>query len=89
MNRPSPRPRPRPRELRHDEPPTLAETATVTVSDTVDGTRRRRPPTPAYRSSRVTHTQADPRAVRAAQALLRPGQKLVTVSPTEVWVVNR
>lgn len=67
----------------------VRDSATVHVSEPVDGTKRRR--AYAARQVRATTThelRVDERVMAAARAVLRPGQRLVIVSATEVRLVN-
>ena len=60
------------------ERPTVRETATVTVSAPVDGTRRRRAPITHRQLVRATTSVTiDPRIMAAAKAALREGERLV------------
>ena len=58
--------------------PIVRETAAVTVTDTVDGTRRRRTPVARRRLAITTvEVTVDPRIMAAARAALRPGERLL------------
>ena len=70
--------------------PTVRETAAVTVSKPVDGTRRRRASHTRRRLAVTTDQwQVDPRILAAAKAALRPGERLVLVAPGEVRTAYR
>jgi hypothetical protein len=72
------------------EIPTVRETATVLVSEPVDGTRRRRASHTRRRLAVTTETwTVDPRIMAAAKAALRPGERLVLVAPGEVRTAYR
>lgn len=66
-------------------------TAKVTVSESVDGTvaRRVRSTDKRPRARTVRSEQADPKLLRAAKAALRPGQRIIVVSASEIRVVNK
>ena len=68
---------------------TVRDRATVTVCKPVDGTRHRKASTRRARPSEVTVLKVDPRVMEAARAAIRPGQRLVIVSETEVHLVNQ
>lgn len=65
----------------------VRDRATVTVTETVDGTVKRRAPRPTRRSSKVRHTVVDPRVMATAHRIRRPGEVIQIVSPTEVRLV--
>lgn len=69
---------------------TVRNTATVTVSEPVDGRRRsRRPVTENRRLASTTgYLRVDPAVMAQARRLLRPGQRLEIVSEREVRLVN-
>ena len=70
--------------------PTIRDTATVTLSSPVDGTRRRRGAVAHTR--RVTESYSitvHPDVWALAQSVCLPTQRIVIVSDTEVMVVNR
>lgn len=71
---------------------TVRETATVTVSEAVDGRKKRRKPT-GYQRKAITTTLSFkdvlPEIMAAAQAVRKPSQIIVIDSPTQVRVVNR
>jgi len=69
--------------------PVVRETATVTVSEPVDGRRRRRAATGRRPASPVEGFTVDPRIWAAAKAALRPGERLKIVGPDLVITVNR
>jgi hypothetical protein len=73
--------------------PTVRDTATVTVTTPVDGsTRRRARKAPTKRPKQVVaeaHLRVDKRVMDAAKAAMKPGQRIVLVSTTEVLVVNK
>jgi hypothetical protein len=70
--------------------PTVRETASLTVSEPVDGTRRRRASHTRRRLAVTTDQwQVDPRILAAAKAALRPGERLVLVAPGEVRTAYR
>jgi hypothetical protein len=72
-------------------PPTVRDTATVTVKDAVDGTVRRKKRGPNKPKKAIdTHAitvRAD--VLAKAKAIKLPSQRLRIVSETEVWVVNQ
>lgn len=72
------------------KPGLIRDNATVTVKDTVDGTKKRRQG--GYTRRAITTTMSiddvDPGVRAAAMAVKKPGQLLRVVSKTEVWVVN-
>ena len=72
--------------------PTVRDTATVTVKDTVDGTkkRRRRSATNVRRAITTTLSldDCDPEVVAVAKKIRKAGQVFVIKSPTEILVVN-
>jgi len=72
--------------------PTVYETATVTVSKAVDGTKKRKKPTQRTRKAVDTTLSMDdvlPGIAAAARAVRKPGQVFLVVSPECVRVVNR
>lgn len=62
--------------------------ARVTVTEPVDGTRRRRPPVPG-RNGPVEIERVDPVLLAAASAALRTGERLLIVSTNEIRTVYR
>jgi len=69
----------------------IIDNATVTVKDTVDGTKRRRNVSTNTRRAITTTLSLDDvaPAIRAApMAVRKPGQLFKVISPTEVHVVN-
>lgn len=69
---------------------TIRDEATVTVREAVYGLpTRRRTGGNRMLASRVQVTQVHPLALAAAQAALRPGERLVFVSETEIRTVYR
>jgi len=68
------------RELTDNEPaPRIRRTAA----------KRQRWPVGTRRNGAVVSIQVDPVLMAAAREAMRPGQRLVPVSATEVWLVNR
>lgn len=70
---------------------TVRDTATVIVTDTVDGTKKRRRNGPNVKRAITTTlslSDCDPRVVAAAQAIRKPGQLLRIASTSEIQVVN-
>lgn len=78
-------------------PPTVRDTATVTVKEAVDGTRNRRrrrayparAAMPEAINTTLSLADCDPRVVAAAQSVRQPGQVLVVVDLDLIRVVNR
>jgi hypothetical protein len=72
-------------------PPTIRDTATVTVKAPVDGTVKRRTRGPNKPKTAVdTHQiRVRPDVWAKAKAICLPSQRLKIVSDTEVWVVNQ
>lgn len=68
--------------------PAARDTATLTVTEPVDGTPRRRPPRPSSRSGAPVTTAVAPAALELARRLLRPGQRLRLESATVVYLEN-
>ena len=68
---------------------TVRDRATVRVGKPVDGTRHRKASARRARASAVQVLTVDPRVMQAARAAIRPGQRLVIVSETEVHLVNK
>jgi hypothetical protein len=70
---------------------TVREVATVTVTQTVDGTGRRRRARAMYnrKATPVDGFTVDKRVMAAAQKSRRPNMRIIPVSPTEVLIVNR
>ena len=69
---------------------TLRDTASVTVSKPVDGTKRRRKPTKGQRAVIASHSiKVDPRVWAVAQSLCGPHQSIQIAHATEVRVVNK
>lgn len=76
---------------------TVRDTATVTVTKPVDGTKKRRtrsdkgkprgPRRPVF--DNLTLDDLEPEVRTAAEAIRLPGQVFRVISPTEVWVENR
>ena len=66
------------------ELPVIRETASVTVSAPVDGTRRRRAGARRVLATTDRSEVVDPRIMAAARAALRPGERLVLVNSGEV-----
>lgn len=72
------------------ETPTVRETASVTVKEPVDGTRKRRVRGPGPRRAITTHhTQARGDVWAEARRICLSTQRLVVESHTSVLVVNR
>jgi hypothetical protein len=69
--------------------PKVRDQATLRLSEPVSGKRRykRNLPTNQSRASVVEVELVDPALMAAAQAALRPGERLVVVSATEVRTV--
>jgi len=70
---------------------TVRETATLRVSEPVSGKRRYRrtlPTTPDVVAEWGTD-DVDPQVLDTAMRIMRPGQRLVRVSATEVRIVNK
>jgi len=76
-----------------DEPdvPRVKDVATVTVKDTVDGTKKRKKRGPNKPKAAITHTdiKVDPRVWATAKSICMGSQRIVIVSETHVMVVNR
>jgi|SoiMethySBSTD1v2_1073268.scaffolds.fasta_scaffold61181_9 hypothetical protein len=75
--------------------PQVRETATVTVMEPVDGTKKRKTRSdkgtkrgPRQRLDTLTLDDLQPEVRAAAKAIRKAGQRYRIVSPTEVWVVN-
>jgi len=67
----------------------VRDLASVTVSEPVDGARHYRARAAERpRSSPVTVERVDPAVLAQARRIMRPGQRIVIVSPTCVRVVN-
>lgn len=69
---------------------TVRDTASVTVSKPVDGTRhyRARATDRRPRTAPVQRQRVDPAVMAQARRIMRPGQRLVIVSPSCVRLVN-
>lgn len=68
----------------------VRDTATVTVKDAVDGTKKRRKPAEKRAKAVTTHQiRVDDRVWKVAQTLVTDQTKVKIVSATEVLVVNR
>jgi hypothetical protein len=73
--------------------PTIRDTATVRPTEPIDGQAVRRSPSRASSTNRrrattVRELVVDPAVMAAAEAVRRPGQRLVIISATEVRLVN-
>jgi hypothetical protein len=96
MNDTTPTPDFTPEPITHDAvptetPPTVRETAKVTVKKAVDGTKRRKARSDkgkARTSVELNHVVVDPRVMAAARAAMKPGQRLVIVDAECVRLVN-
>lgn len=68
----------------------VRDRATVRVSAAVSGapTRKKRA-IEAGRNSRVSTRAVPPELLDAARSAMRPGQRMVVVSPTEVRLINK
>lgn len=66
------------------ETPIVRDTASVTVSETVDGSKRRKAPRKGSRSSKVQTVTVDKHVMAAARRALRPGEHLKIVSGDKV-----
>ena len=64
--------------------PRIPETATVTVSAAVDGTVHRKGRGPGRRAALDYHHTVDPEVWATAQRIVRPGERFVRVTDTEV-----
>lgn len=70
--------------------PPIIKTATVTVSEPVDGTRRRKKPQPSKAARKLEkHIVPDKRVMDVARRMKLPTQKIVTISSEEVLIVNK
>ena len=72
----------------------VRSTATVTVTEPVDGTVKKKKRSRGSKKNRKRVTAeyqvtVDPRVMEAAKAICRPSQRLQIVSATEVRLVNR
>ena len=67
----------------------VRDTATVIVTETVDGTRRvrRKGARGSGVSGPVSTSSVAPALMTAARELMRPGERLVVISSTEVHLV--
>ena len=71
----------------HGESPVIRDVATVTVSEAVDGTvKRRRSGSRRMLASRVEHVVVDPRVMAAAKGVQREGESILILSESEVWL---
>jgi hypothetical protein len=83
--------------MQHNEltAPTVRSEATVTVKETVDGTKRRKKASRGPKQAKkvvgqtLTLDDVDPRIAAAARAVRKRGQVFRVVSPVEVMVVNQ
>jgi hypothetical protein len=67
---------------------TVRDRATVTVTNPVDGTKRRRSRQPKRTLARTEkHIVPDKRVMEAIAQIKRPGERVKVVSATEVWLV--
>lgn len=67
----------------------VREVATVVCHTTVNGAPERKPRVQyRTRSSHVQTWRVHPDVMRAARAALRPGERIVVVSPTRVDIVT-
>lgn len=71
--------------------PDVREVARLRISEAVDGTKKPKARAAETRPrAQVTHeVTVDPRVMAAAHEAIRPGQRLVIVSETEVRLVNK
>ena len=68
----------------------IREVASLTVSETVDGTSRRRGRGPDKRErNQIEHIVVDPEVMAVAKRIMRPGQRLVIIDATTVRLVNK
>jgi hypothetical protein len=73
------------------KPGMVIDNATITVKDTVDGTKKRRQGTGYVRkayNTTLSLDDVDPGVRAAAEKVRKPGQLFKVVSRTEVHVVN-
>lgn len=67
----------------------MYKTASVTVSEAVDGTKKRKPPTRKGRLPLDKHIKVMPMVLAVAKRVARPGETVVIVSETCVRLVPK
>lgn len=67
----------------------VRDTASVIVSEAVDGTKRRKPPQKGHRQPKVTTIKVDRKVWRAARKALKPNTEIRIISADCVRIVNK